>query len=127
MQILAAYRALIMQAPSLCPRVYVASPGQNALRPYVLLEMPEQGGDYTHSGPVGLYDAWVKVSCCADTADAANTLGNAVVLRLQDWRGTLKGCAVQMTEHFNTAASFDKDARLFVHLSEYTAFHTRSS
>lgn len=127
MQILATYKAVLQQAPSLCPRVYVASPEQNALRPYILLEMPESGQDYSHSGPVGLYDAHVKVSCYADTADAANALGNAVVLRLQDWRGTLKGCSVQMTEHFNTAASFDKDAKLFVHLSEYTAFHTRIS
>lgn len=127
MQILAAYRALLLQAPALCPRVYVASPDQNALHPYILLEMPEQGGDYTHSGPVGLYDAWVKVSCYADTADAANTLGNSVVARLEDWTGTLKSCAVQLTEHFNTAAVYDKDAKLFAHVSEYTAFYSRTT
>lgn len=131
MIILTAYRARLLAVPAVVLRaphgVHMGVVPQNQPRPHILLEMPEQGGDYTHSGPVGLYDGHLRVSCRADTFLAATELGDQVVLALQNWTGTYHGCAVQMTEHFNTMADYDNTAKVFRHISEYTAFYTRGT
>lgn len=127
MQILACYKAALSLAPAISPRIFVARVDQNAQRPNILIELIEQGGDYTHSGPVGLFDAHIRVTCRADVDTQALALGEATILRLQDWRGTLAGCRVQMTEHFNTAADFEAGTNVFRHISEYTAFFTRTT
>lgn len=127
MQILACYKAALSLAPAISPRIFVARVDQNAPRPHILLELIETGQDYSHSGPVGLYDAHIRVTCRADVDTQALALGEATILRLQDWRGTLAGCRVQMTEHFNTAADFEAGTNVFRHITEYTAFFTRTT
>jgi len=129
MQLLATYKAALLAVPDVATKlkggIMVGRVDQNALRPNILLEVPEQGGDYSHNGPVGLYDAHLKVTCRSEVDATAIALGDAVVLALQNWRGTLKGCAVQMTEHFNTAFIFDEGNSVFCHVSEYTSFYSR--
>lgn len=125
MIILAAYKAVLSQAPAISSSIYIGRFDQGAPKTSILLELPEQGGDYTHSGPVGLFDAHIRVTCRAEVDSVASALGEAAVLRLQDWQGTQAGCRVQMTEHFNTSADFDSATGVFRHISEYTAFFTR--
>lgn len=131
MMILAAYKARLLAVPAVATKlkggIHVAVVGQNSLRPHILLEMPEAGQDYTHSGPVGLIDAHIRVICRCDTADAALALGDAVVAALENWTGTLSGCWVQLSERFNTAADFESGPNVFRHVSEYTAYYRRTS
>lgn len=127
MQILAAYKAALSIAPAVSPRIFVSRVDQGAVRPNILLELVEQGGDYSHSGPVGLFDAHIRVTCRDEVDSVVAALGDATILRLQNWRGTAAGCLVQMTEHFNTMAGFDDKNGVFLHVSEYTAFFTRSA
>lgn len=131
MQLLATYKAALLAVPDVATKlkggIMIGRVDQNALRPHILLEVPEQGGDYSHSGPVGLYDAHLKVTCRSEVDASAIALGEAVILALQDFHGTLKGCAVQMTEHFDTAFTFDDSNSVFCHVSEYTAFYSRTT
>lgn len=131
MMILAAYKARLLAVPAVATKlkdgIHVAVVGQNSKKPHILLELLEAGQDYTHSGPVGLIDAHIKVTCRCDTADAALELGEAVVAALEDWTGTQCGCWVQLSERFNTAADFESGPNVFRHISEYTAYYRRTS
>lgn len=129
MLILVAYKSVIVGAPALiaADKVFIGRVDQNTVRPNVLLEMPESGQDYSHSGPTGLFDAHVRITARADTDQAAFTLGEAIARRLQNWTGTANGCRVQMTEHFNSAAGYDDAAKVFTQVEEFTAYFTRTS
>lgn len=131
MIILVAYKAVLLAAPTVQQRVgqriYIGRVGQDAARPNVLLELLEQGQDYTHSGPVGLFDAHVRITARADTDQAAFFLGDAIARCLQNWTGTAESVRVQMTDHFNSVAGFDDVNSVFTQTEEFTAFFTRLS
>lgn len=131
MEILSAYRARLLAVSAVATRavggIHIASVPQTTIRPNILLELPEQGQDYSHSGPDGLFDGHLRITCRADSVTSAAELGEEVTLALQDWRGIYYGCRVQMTEHFNTMSGYDSAAKVFTHVSEYTAHFTRVS
>lgn len=131
MIILVAYKAVLVATPAVNNiaqgRFYIGRIDQSALRPNVLLEMPEQGQDYSHSGPVGLFDGHLRITARGDTDQAAFLLGDAIARALQDYQGTSLGCRIQMTEHFNSAASYNNDAHVFEQIEEFTAYFTRTS
>lgn len=131
MQILAAYKSRLLAAPAVATLVkggiWIGHVDQSQPRPNILLEMPESGQDYTHSGPVGLIDAHVIVSCRADVDSVASQLGEATDAALRDWTGTLFGCAVQLSSLFNVGLEYDASAKVFRRFSEYTAFFRRTS
>lgn len=126
MLILTVYRAVLLAAPTVSSKlnggIHYGRVDQNEPRPNILLEMPESGADYTHSGPVGLFDGHLRATCRADTFQAATLLGDAVRAVLEDWTGEMFGCRIQLTEHFNSASGFDDKAQVFTHVSEYTSF-----
>lgn len=131
MLILVAYQNVLAAAPSVATlagnRIFIGRVDQSTARPNVLLEMPEAGQDYSHSGPVGLFDAHVRITARADTDQTAFLLGEAIARALQGWTGTALGCAVQMTEHFNTMGGYDEGAKVFTQTEEFTAHFTRTS
>lgn len=108
-------------------RIYIGRVDQDALRPNILMEMPESGQEYTHSGPSGLFEAHVKITARADTDQAAFTLGEAIARALQNWTGTALNCKVQMTEHFNSMGGYDDAAKVFTQVEEFTSFFTRTA
>jgi hypothetical protein len=131
MMILAAYKARLLAAPAVATKlkggIHVAVVAQNSLHPHILLELVEEGQDYTHQGPVGLLDAHIRVTCRCANAETALPLGDAVVAALENWTGTLSGCWVQLSERFNTAADFEPGPNVFRHISEYTAYYRRTT
>lgn len=131
MLILAAYKSVIVTIPAITAlvgqRIYLQRVDQNAGVPHVLLELLEEGQDYTHSGPTGLFDAHVRITARAATDAAAFTAADAIARALQNWTGEAGGCRVQMTEHFNSYGGFDKDNGLFTQALEFTSFYTRLS
>lgn len=131
MLILTAYKSVLVATPAVnnivAGRIYIGRVDQNIIRPNVLLQMPESGQEYSHSGPTGLFDAHVRIIARADTDVAAFTLGEAIARTLQNWRGTAMGCAVQMTEHFNSIGDYDEAAKVFMQVEEFTAHFTRTN
>ena len=131
MLILAAYKSVLVATPTVTARagqrIYLGRVDQNALRPNVLMEMVESGQDYTHSGPVGLFDAHIKITARGDTDQAAFFLGDAIARRLQNWTGSAEGCRVQMTEHFNSSSGYDDANSVFTQVEEFTAYFVRLS
>lgn len=131
MLILAAYKSVLLNSPAVSSRagsrIYLSRVDQNAQRPNILMELAAQGQDYTHSGPVGLFDAHIRITARGDTDQAAFFLGDAIARSLQMWTGSAEGCRVQMTEHFNSASGFDKDNSVFTQVEEFTSFFTRLS
>lgn len=128
MIILTLYRAVLAETAAVNSKAiggfHLLRVDQEALRPNILLEMPESGSDYTHSGPVGLYDGHLRVTCRADTFQAAVQLGDAVRAALENWQGQRFGMTVQMTSHFNSAAGYDEGAKVYTSVQEFTAFFT---
>lgn len=126
MEVLTAYRYALLGAPAVVSivsdRVFYERVDQSALRPNILLQMPESGTDYSHQGPVGLYDGHLKVICRADTFQAASQLAKAVKATLEDWRGVQFGIRVQMTEHFNSMSDYDDRAKVYLAVHEFTSF-----
>jgi hypothetical protein len=131
MIILAAYKAVLLATPMVTniaeDRFYIGRVGQDVKRPNVLLKSDEQGQDYTHSGPVGVFDAHVRIIARADTDQGAFLLGDAIARALQDYTGTSQGCRIQMTEHFNSASGYDDAGEVFTQTEEFTSFFTRTS
>jgi hypothetical protein len=131
MLILVAYKAVLVATPAVNSKAaggfFIGRVDQNTVRPNVLLESPESGQDYTHSGPVGLFDAHVRITARADTDQSAFLLGDAIARALQDYRGISQGCSIQMTEHFNSAPGYDDTAKVFTQTEEFTAYFTRTS
>lgn len=131
MEILVLYRKLLLEDAAIAAivdnRIYVDQVPQNTQKPNILLEMPDQGQDYTHSGPSGLIDAHLKVTCRADDAQGAATLGRLVVDLLEVWTGNRDGHEVDLTEHFKTSSMFHDKDKVFTHMSEYTSFFRKVS
>lgn len=131
MLILSAYKSVLLATPAVngivLGRIYISRVDQNAPRPNVLMEMPESGQEYSHSGPAGLFEAHVKITARADTDQASFTLGESIARALQNWTGTAMNCKVQMTEHFNSMGGYDDTAKVFKQVEEFTAFYTRTS
>lgn len=126
MQILAATKAILSQAPAVSPRIFVERIDQNAQRPNILLKNPESGGDQTHDGLSDLLDAHVQVVCRADTDVSCMSLADAVRGRLVDWFGTAYGLDIQLFELDGEATGFDSATNVFTATFDYTVHYTRA-
>lgn len=126
MLILTCYRGVLLANAPIAAKarggVHLGTVEQGALRPNVLVSLIGQGQDYSHQGAVALYDAGVKIEARADTAQAAGELGEMILDLLQDWRGTLYNCAVQLTEHDNSTSGYDDKAKVHTCAHEFTSF-----
>lgn len=129
MLILTVYKKILQDdagITALCPGgVHIGNIRQGANRPNILLEMPEEGEEYSHSGPSGLLDAHLKVTCRGDTDKSAALLGDAVMTLLKTWKGTEYSHTVQLTEKFKAEYKYDDSAKVHHHISEYTSFYRR--
>jgi hypothetical protein len=131
MKILAVYKEVLIENSGINDlvdgRIFAEQVDQNAERSNILLELPDSGSDYTHSGPVNLIDAHLRVTCRCATAGEAADLGELVFEHLRSWKGSKKSLEVMLTAHFKTSSNFDKSAQVFQHVSEYTSYFRKVS
>lgn len=126
MKIMSVYKAVMLENSDISTivdtRIFVDLVDQNAVKPNILIEMPDQGQEYTHSGPSAVQDAHIKITCRGDTAGDVAALGKLVTDHLKSFIGTRSDLQVMLTEKFKVMSAFDKKAGVFTHVSEYTSF-----
>lgn len=131
MKILFVYRGILLGNSGITDlvgdRVFIDRVDQNSETPNILLEMPEEGQDYTHSGPSGLFEGHLKVIVRAAGRNERSNLGKLVRELLETWKGTESDLEVQLTEHFNTRSGFEEKAEVFTNTTEYTSFYREVS
>ena len=131
MSILSLYRSALKGEETvstlLSGNVHIELATQEDTYPNIVIEMPEKGQDYTHSGPSGLFDAHLKFHCRAETKEASIGLGEAVEAFLEDFQAVSSGIELQLTEQFESSFDYDDKHKVFSYLVEVTAFFRRTS
>lgn len=130
MKILTVYKALLLDVSEIRDivgkSVFIEKIDQNTIRPNILLQMPDQGADYTHDGITSLFDAHIKVTCRADTDQMASELGELVVHNFSRFIDTVHDLKIMMTRLDSEMSNYDTSAKVFEQVSEYTSFYRKA-
>jgi len=90
-------------------RVYSGNGPQEATLPAVVITRISTTRELAHSGPSGLAEARLQVSCYARTYDQAKDLAAKVVACLDGYSGTVGGEKIQRAEVVNELDFYDAD------------------
>ena len=75
-------------------RIYPLLVPQDATLPAIAYQRISTGRDETHTGPSGLSQARIQLTCIADSYDAAKAVADAVRSSLDGFSGTMGGINV---------------------------------
>lgn len=97
---------------------------QGRVLPSIMLMHISGGQEYSHQGPVGLWDGITRVYSRGKTDIETATLGSAVVKAMESWTGALLGYDIQLIQHLNTNADYTDDLSIFRQIDDFRIYYS---
>lgn len=108
---------------SICNGFHIMKVPDGASMPNVVLRLIRSGEEYSHQGPDGLVESYVRIFSRANDPERANLIGSTASEILKVFTGDMEGTAIQGLFHINTTGDESDDHAIFRQIDDYRIWH----